>query len=71
VDYNLDKNFVDKQNDILKNITKTEIDQLAKKHLPYNNFVIVVVGDKAQVVDRLKKLGYDVVECNADGSVVK
>jgi zinc protease len=71
LDYNLEKNFVDKQNEILKNTTKTEIDALAKRHLPYNNFVIVVVGDKSVVFENLKKIGYDVVEVTADGIEVK
>jgi len=30
-----------------------------------------VVGDKSQTYDKLKKLGYEVVELNADGNEVK
>jgi zinc protease len=71
LDYNLKKNFVDKQNEILKNTTQIETDIMALKFLPYNNFVIVVVGDKAQVYDNLKKLGYEVVELDADGNLLK
>ncbi len=71
LDYNLDKTFTDKQNEILKNITKPEIDALAKKHLPYNNMTILVVGDKAKVYDGLTKLGYDIVELDSDGNAVK
>ena len=59
---------MDEQQTILKNITKKEIDALAKKHLPYNNMVIVIVGNRAKYLDRVKKLGYDVVELDADGN---
>ena len=68
LDYNLTKNFVDKQQTILKNISKAEIDAIAKKNLPYNNMVIVVVGDRTKLFDRIKALGYDVVELDADGN---
>ena len=68
LDYNLSKDFVDKQQEILKALTKQEIDALAKKHLPFNNMVIVVVGNKAKYLERVKKLGYDVVELDADGN---
>lgn len=68
LDYNLTKDFVDKQQIILKNISKTEIDAIAKKNLPYSNMVIVVVGDRTKYLDRIKALGYDVVEMDADGN---
>lgn len=71
LDYNLDKNFVDKQNDLLRSITKQEIDILAKKQLPYNNMTILVVGDKAKINDGLTKLGYELIELDTDGNVLK
>ena len=69
--YNLDKSFVGKQNEILKNITKTEIDGLAKKFLPYEKMNILVIGDKALVYPGLSKLGYEIVELDSDGNMVK
>lgn len=70
LDYNLDKSFVDKQNEILKSITKAEINQLAKKHLPYNNMILLAVGDKATIYEGLTKLGYEVVELDMDGEPI-
>ncbi len=69
--YKLDPNFINKQNEILKNITKAEINALAKKYLPIENMVIVVVGDKASIKPGLEKLGYPITELNIDGSPVK
>jgi len=71
LDYNLDKSFVDKQNELLKSITKQEIDMLAKKELPYNNMAILVVGDKAKIYSGLSKLGYELIELDTDGNAVK
>lgn len=70
LDYNLDKNYTQKQNEILKNITKMEIDELAKKHLNTNKMNMVVVGDKALIYEGLKRLGYPIIEVDNDGKPV-
>lgn len=72
VDYNLDKTFVAKQGEILKTITKEEINALATKNLPpQKNMVILVVGDKASNYEKLAKLGYEMVELDVNGNPVK
>jgi zinc protease len=70
IKYDLDKDFVKKQNEILKNITKDELNSLATKHLPVDKMSIAVVGDKDQVKPGLEKMGYEVVELDKDGNVV-
>ncbi|GAA4445591.1 pitrilysin family protein [Pontibacter saemangeumensis] len=70
VDYNLKKDFVKKQTDILIGITENDIDALAAKHLPVNNMHIVVVGDKKTVMPQLEALQYEVVELDTDGNPV-
>ncbi len=62
LEYNLSKDYVAKQTQILNAITKNEINTLAKKYLPYNNMIIVVVGDKATNLEKVKKLGLEVIE---------
>ena len=68
MDYNLDKAYTEKQNEVLKAMTKSEVDELAKKHLPYNNMSILVVGDKAKVYEPLSKLGYEIIELDSNGN---
>jgi len=68
--YKLDADFVKKQNEILKNITKEEINALAKKHLPAGQMNIVLVGDKATIKPGLEKLGYEIIELDSDGKVL-
>ena len=70
LDYTLPKTYVDEQQTILKNITKQEIDALAKKYLPYNNMIIVIVGNRAKYLDLVKKLGYEVIELDSDGNQI-
>ncbi|MFD1754860.1 insulinase family protein [Rufibacter sediminis] len=68
--YNLTPDYVAKQNEILQNITKEEINALAKKYLPVDNMSIMLVGDKAAIKPGLEKLGYEVVELDSDGGPV-
>jgi len=70
VNYNLDPSFVDEQSEILDGFTKAESDALSSKHLNIQDMIMVVVGDKDEVMDDVKALGYPVVELDADGNPV-
>lgn len=70
IEYNLEKDFIDKQKNILKSATKATINATAKKYLPEDKMVIVIVGNRDLVLEPLKKLGYDIDEFNADGKFV-
>ncbi len=67
LDNNLPADFVDQQNNIIKNITKTEIDALAGRWINPDKMNILVVGDKAKILESLQKLGYEIVELDTDG----
>jgi zinc protease len=69
--YNLDKDFISRQNTILQGMTKNDIDGLAKRYLPLEKMIVVVVGDKNQNLEPVKKLGYEVVELDIDGNPLK
>ncbi|WP_306253027.1 pitrilysin family protein [Parvularcula sp. IMCC14364] len=66
--YDLDDNFVEEQNDILANITEEELDALAAKYLDVNDMIVVVVGDKSEILPGLEELGYDIVMMDEDGN---
>ncbi len=68
--YGLETSFVDEQNDILKNMTKAEIDKLAAKHLNLDEMIMVVVGDREVVLEGLKELPYPIVELDEDGNPI-
>ncbi len=71
VHYDLDKSFVDEQSKIINSITKGDIDALAQKHLPVDKMNILVVGDKATIKPGLARLGYEIIELDAKGNVIK
>jgi zinc protease len=66
IEYNLKQDFSVAQANLLKSMTVQDINQLAKKHLPLDNMVILVVGDAASNKSKLEGLGYEVVEFNED-----
>lgn len=71
LDYNLPANYVDQQNKILANLTKQQVDAVAKKMLNPEKMNILLVGDKAKILEGVKKLGYEIVELDADGKKVE
>lgn len=70
LDYGLEKDYPAQQSEILKSLTKEEINEIAKKYLPYDKMNILVVGDKEQVFAKLKKLGYEIVELDVNGNIL-
>lgn len=71
VHYDLDKTYVDKQTEIIKTISKKEINDLADKNLKTDQMNILVVGDKASNIEKLEELGYEIVELNVKGDLIK
>lgn len=53
--FNLEKDYVSKQNQILKNMTKDELNQQIKKSFDSNKLTTVVVGDKWIIEDQISK----------------
>ncbi|WP_223266628.1 M16 family metallopeptidase [Luteibaculum oceani] len=70
LDYNLEPGYVKTQSEILQNISAEEIHELAKKHLPTEKMIMVIVGDKKTVWEGINKLGFDVVEIDKDGAII-
>jgi zinc protease len=68
IKYNLPRNYVEQQSEILRKITKAEIDAVAKKQLPINNMIITVVGNKQLIKPGLEKLGYELIELDKEGN---
>ena len=71
LNYNLPANYVDQQNKILAKLTKAEINVVAKKMLNTDKMNILLVGDKAKILEGVKKLGYEIIELDADGKKIE
>jgi zinc protease len=69
LEYDLPSNFVDQQNKILANITKGELDQTIKKWIKPESANVLLVGDKANILPGLEKLGYEIIELDVNGKL--
>jgi zinc protease len=70
LDYNLPANYTAIQQKMLSNMTREQVLALSKKYLDPAKMNILLVGDKARILENVKKLGYEVVELDADGNRV-
>jgi zinc protease len=71
LEYDLPADFVAKQSQVRNTITKKEIDAISKTYLDVNKMNILLVGDKKKILPGLQRLGYEIVELDAEGNVVK
>jgi zinc protease len=70
-EYNLPKDFAQKQNSILKNITLNEINTLAKTKIRNNDeFLILLVGDQKHLSEKTKAQ-FEIVFLDKEGNPVK
>ena len=70
VHYNLDKGYVDEQTKIIREVTKEELNALARKYLQDDNMYILVVGDGASNRQGLQRLGYEIVPVDEKGEIL-
>jgi zinc protease len=70
LEYNLPANYVELQNKILQGMTPEQIKAMAAKYIRPEKMNILLVGDKAKIIDGVKKLGYEIVELDVDGNVM-
>lgn len=69
--YNLPADYTMKQNAILKGLTVADVSNLAKSYLPSNDkLVVLLVGDKATLADKIKAKGFEIVELDKEGKVI-
>jgi zinc protease len=68
LEYSLPANFIELQTKILNGMTAEQLTATAKKYIQPEKLNILLVGDKATILDGVKKLGYDVVELDVDGN---
>ena len=68
LDNNLPGDYTAQQNKILNSITKADVDKITKKYIRPEQMNILLVGDKAKILDGVKKLGYEIVELEVDGN---
>lgn len=69
--YHLPADYTEQQNAILKGLTVKDIGMLADKFLPaQDKLVVLLVGDKASLADKIKAKGFEIVELDKEGKII-
>jgi zinc protease len=70
-EYNLPATYLNEQTTLLNSITQQQLKVAASQFIKPDNMNILLVGDKARILPGLQKLGYEIVELDTDGNLVK
>ncbi|NRA62068.1 MAG: insulinase family protein [Psychrobium sp.] len=62
IEHKLTPSFIKERSDIVTNITKQRINELARQYLNVEDMVIVIVGDAETLKPQLQELGYRVID---------
>ncbi len=71
LDYNLPGNYTQAQSKLLAAITKEQVDAQTRKYIRPDKMNILLVGDKARILEGVKKQGYEIVELDVEGNKVE
>jgi zinc protease len=69
--YNLPAQYVRQQSRLLQRITREELNRIGQQYIRPEQTNIVLVGDKSKIYDKVRKLGYEIVELDVEGAPVK
>ena len=70
--YGLPVNYIEEQEDVVRNMSVESHNALAKKYIHPNEMVYLVVGDAATQLDGMKSLGFgDAILLDVNGNPVK
>jgi len=69
--YDLPADYTEQQNAILRSMTLNDLNGLAGKYLPTSDrLLVLLVGDKASLMDKIRAKGFEVVELDKEGRIV-
>ncbi|KAA5536620.1 insulinase family protein [Taibaiella lutea] len=69
--YDLPKDYSVKQQALLNTFTQKDINETAMKYIPSAaKTVVVLVGDKSMLKDKIKSKGFEIVELDKDGNIL-
>lgn len=55
----------------VRNLTRDELQQVESQVIKPEQVVYFVIGDKSKIIDSLKETGYEIIEVDPDGNVIK
>lgn len=70
LDYDLSADYMYQQQQIIEEATLEDLNKIVKFRFNEEKMTIVIVGDKASNFEKVKKLGYEVIELDINGKPV-
>lgn len=71
VKYNLSDDYYKTYDAKVRKLTKEELQQISLQVIKPEQVNWIVVGDKSKILDKLKELGNEIVEVDADGNAIQ
>jgi predicted Zn-dependent peptidase len=71
VKFGLSNDYYNTYDAKVRNLTLPELQQISREIIIPNHFIWFVVGDKSKIFGPLKELGYEIIELDPDGNVLK
>jgi predicted Zn-dependent peptidase len=71
VTFNLSDDYFKTYDVKVRNLTRDELQQLSKQVIQPDQVVYFVVGDKTKILSSLKETGFEIIEVDTDGDLVK
>lgn len=71
VKFGLSNDYYNTYDAKVRNLSLQELQQISKETIIPNHFTWFVVGDKAKIRESLNQLGYEIIEIDPDGNVLK
>jgi len=71
VKFGLSNDYYNTYDAKVRNLTLPELQQISKEVIIPSHFTWFVVGDKSKIKNGLNELGYEIIELDADGNILK
>ncbi|HAA12128.1 MAG TPA: peptidase M16 [Cytophagales bacterium] len=68
--YDLDANYIDRQQEIVNTITVEDVKTLVSEYMDLNRMIYVIVGDAETQLPRLKESGANVIQLDTKGNPI-
>ena len=69
--FNLSDDYFKTYDAKVRNLTRDELQQVGSQVIKPEQVVYFVVGDKSKIIDSLKETGFEIIDVDTDGNVIK
>ena len=71
VSFNLSDDYFKTYDEKIRKLTRDELQKMSAQVIKPDQLTCFVVGDKSKIINSLKETGYEIIEVDPDGNVLK